>query len=313
VGGQGVAIDGRAYAHDLLDEVRESLAALDGGAGMATLLVGDDEAAQIYQRRIDKGARELGMASRAERLPADATLEQVMAMIADIDADPSISGILVLRPLPAHLDEPLILRAIPPHKDVEAQHPENAGLLALGTPRFVPSTPAAAFLMLDRYFAETRADPASAYDGKDLVVVGRSNNVGKPAAILGLARNATVVSCHKHTTDAGRLSEHTRLADILIVAVGVPGVITGDMLREGAIVVDIGINPVTGADGRTHLVGDVDFDSALQVAEAVSPVPGGVGPITDAWVLHNAVLAARRGGHDATGGAWPQGPRVARS
>jgi methylenetetrahydrofolate dehydrogenase (NADP+)/methenyltetrahydrofolate cyclohydrolase len=291
---RGESLDGRGYARELLDAVGRRAAALEGRAGIATLLIGDDEAAAIYQRRIDKGAREIGIASRPERLPADVSFGEVAGKIAELDVDPAISGILVLRPLPGHLPETRILRAIPPNKDVEAQHPENAGLLALGTPRFIPSTPAAAFMMLDRYLIGNGADPAIAYDGLDLVIVGRSNNVGKPAAILGLARNATVISCHKHTTDAGRLAEHTRLADILIVAVGAPGTITGDMLRPGAIVVDIGINPATNPDGTTRLVGDVDFDSAIEVARAVSPVPGGVGPITDAWVLHNAVLAAER-------------------
>jgi methylenetetrahydrofolate dehydrogenase (NADP+)/methenyltetrahydrofolate cyclohydrolase len=187
----------------------------------------------------------------------------------------------------------VIFSHLPVLKDVEAQHPENAGLLALGTPRFVPSTPAAAFHMLDRYMASVGRDPADAYDGLDLVLVGRSNNVGKPAAILGLQRNATVISAHKHTNDAGRLAHHTREADILIVAAGVPGLVTGDMVREGAIVVDIGINPVEGPDGKIHLVGDVDFDSVLPVVQAASPVPGGVGPITDVRVLHNALIAAR--------------------
>jgi len=203
-----------------------------------------------------------------------------------------VSGILVLRPIPSHLPEALVLRSIPPLRDVEAQHPENAGLLALGTPRFVPSTAGAAFALLDRHMEEQGRSPKRAYDGIDLVIVGRSNNVGKPAAILGLARNATVVSCHKHTADARRLAEHTRLADVLIVAAGVPRLITGEMVRPGAIVIDIGINPVEGPDGKVHLVGDVDYGSVIEVASAVSPVPGGVGPITDAWVLHNAVLAA---------------------
>ena len=156
----------------------------------------------------------------------------------------------MLRPLPAHLPESDILRALPRLKDVEAQHPENAGLLALGTPRFTPSTAAAAFHMLDRYMASVGRDPAIAYDGLDLVVVGRSTNVGKPAAILGLARNATVISAHKHTADAGRLAEHTRMADLLVVAAGVPGLITGGFVREGAIVVDIGINAVPGPGRR---------------------------------------------------------------
>jgi methylenetetrahydrofolate dehydrogenase (NADP+)/methenyltetrahydrofolate cyclohydrolase len=193
-----------------------------------------------------------------------------------------VSGILVLRPLPAHLEEARVFSALPVLKDVEAQHPVNAGLLSLGMPRFVPSTPAAAFHMLDRYTSSVGRDPAVAYDGADLVLVGRSNNVGKP----------TVISCHRHTSDAGRLREHTVVADILIVAVGVPGLITGDMVREGAIVIDIGINALRHDDGSVRLVGDVDAPSVEPVAEAVSPVPGGVGPITDMWLLRNTIDAA---------------------
>jgi methylenetetrahydrofolate dehydrogenase (NADP+)/methenyltetrahydrofolate cyclohydrolase len=293
-------LDGTGYARDLLGAVSARVERLEGTAGIATVLVGDEPAAALYQRRIESAARSVGVVSRSERLPADVKFGTLIGKLAELDVDPEISGILVLRPLPPHLPEADVLRAIPPGKDVEAQHPANAGLLALGTPRFLPSTPAAAFLMLDRYMIDTGQDPADAYDGLDLVIVGRSTNVGKPAAILGLARNATVVSCHKHTADAGRLREHTLLADILIVAAGVPGLIVDSLLRPGAIVVDIGINPVRGPDGRTTFVGDVDFESAMRVAEAVSPVPGGVGPITDAWLIHNAVLAAEReeGRHD---------------
>jgi methylenetetrahydrofolate dehydrogenase (NADP+)/methenyltetrahydrofolate cyclohydrolase len=152
---------------------------------------------------------------------------------------------------------------------------------------------ASAFHMLDRYLSESGRDLATAYDGLDLVLVGRSPNVGRPAVILGLARNATVVSCHRYTSDAGRLAHHTTEADVLVVAAGVPGLITRDMVREGAIVVDIGINVIPGSDGKNRIVGDVDFDGVSGVAEAVSPVPGGVGPITDIWVLRNAVKAAQ--------------------
>ncbi|HEY7966909.1 MAG TPA: bifunctional 5,10-methylenetetrahydrofolate dehydrogenase/5,10-methenyltetrahydrofolate cyclohydrolase [Solirubrobacteraceae bacterium] len=288
----GTTIDGRALARELLDAVAARVKALSGPAGIATLLIGADEAARIYQRRIHRAAGQVGLASRDEELPPDASLERVAATVADLTADDSVTGILILRPIPAHLPEALVLRSIPPHKDVEAQHPENAGLLALGTPRFVPSTAGAAFALLDRHMQSLGRSLELAYDGVDLVIVGRSNNVGKPAAILGLARNATVISAHKHTADAGRLAEHTRLADILLVAAGVPGLITGEMVRPGAVVIDIGINPVERDDGSVHLVGDVDFQSVIEVASAVSPVPGGVGPITDAWVLHNAVLAA---------------------
>lgn len=285
-------IDGKIYADELAGTLNEELAQLPGAAGIATILVGDDTAAQVYQRRIDRHAREAGMASRPVQLPGDATLGQVVGKIAELDVDPEITGILVLRPLPAHLPESRVFAALPPLKDVEALHPVNAGLLSLGMPRFIPSTPASAFHMLDRYTLSVGRDPATAYDGLNLALVGRSNNVGKPAAILGLQRNATVISCHKHTFDAGRLAEHTRCADILIVAVGVPGLITGDLVREGALVIDIGINAVKRPDGSVQLVGDVDTASVEPVVEAVSPVPGGVGPITDIWVLRNTVTAA---------------------
>ena len=180
-------IDGAAYAEDLRSSLLDELAGLPDGAGIATLLIGEDLAAQVYQRRIDRHAQELGVYSRPELLPGDATLGQVVGKIAELDADPQVSGILVLRPLPAHLEEARVFSVLPVLKDVEAQHPVNAGLLSLGMPRFVPSTPAAAFHMLDRYTASVGRDPEIAYDGLDLVLVGRSNNVGKPAAILGLA------------------------------------------------------------------------------------------------------------------------------
>jgi methylenetetrahydrofolate dehydrogenase (NADP+)/methenyltetrahydrofolate cyclohydrolase len=285
-------IDGKAYAAELAATLREEVAGLPAPAGIATILVGDDLAAQVYQRRIDRHAHEAGVGSRPERLPADATLGQVVGKIAEVDADPEITGILVLRPMPAHLPESRVFAALPPLKDVEALHPLNAGLLSLGTPRFVPSTPAAAFHMLDRYTASVGRDPHTAYDGLNLALVGRSNNVGKPAAILGLQRNATVISCHHHTYDAGRLAEHTRGADILIVAVGVPKLIGRDLVREGAIVIDIGINAIEQPDGSVTLVGDVDTEAVEPVVEAVSPVPGGVGPLTDIWVLRNTVTAA---------------------
>jgi methylenetetrahydrofolate dehydrogenase (NADP+)/methenyltetrahydrofolate cyclohydrolase len=287
-----VLIDGALYAEDLRSSLLDELSALPDGAGIATLLIGEDLAAQVYQRRIDRHAQELGVYSRPELLPGDATLGQVVGKIAELDADPQVSGILVLRPLPAHLEEARVFSVLPVLKDVEAQHPVNAGLLSLGMPRFVPSTPAAAFHMLDRYTASIGLDPEVAYDGLDLVLVGRSNNVGKPAAILGLQRNATVISCHRHTFDAGRLSEHTLAAEILIVAVGVPGLVTGEMVREGSIVIDIGINALRDDDGSVRLVGDVDTASVEPVAEAVSPVPGGVGPITDMWLLRNTIDAA---------------------
>ena len=212
----------------------------------------------------------------------------MLAVLDELDRDNRVTGILVLRPLPAHLPESDILRALPRLKDVEAQHPENAGLLALGTPRFTPSTAAAAFHMLDRYMASVGPQPG---DGlRRARPRGRRpvDERGQAGGDPRLARNATVISAHKHTADAGRLAEHTRMADLLVVAAGVPGLITGGFVREGAIVVDIGINAVPGPDGATKLVGDVDTESVLPLVEAVSPVPGGVGPITDVWLLRNA-------------------------
>jgi methylenetetrahydrofolate dehydrogenase (NADP+) / methenyltetrahydrofolate cyclohydrolase len=184
----------------------------------------------------------------------------------------------------------LIYRALDPYKDVEAVHPENAGLLAQGRPRFVPSTPASCFYLLDSYLRTTGRDPASFFPGTSLVVVGRSDSVGKPAASLGLQRHATVTTCHSRTKDLG---SYTRQADVLIVAAGKAGLVTGDMVREGVIAIDVGIDPVEDPEtGKTKFVGDIDFDSVAAKAEAITPVPGGVGPITDVWLIGNAVSAA---------------------
>jgi methylenetetrahydrofolate dehydrogenase (NADP+)/methenyltetrahydrofolate cyclohydrolase len=290
-------IDGDRLAEELRASVEADAAALaDEGVtpGLATVLVGDDYASIAYERRVRRLTDELGCRFASEHLPADAAQADVLAAVGKLNADPRVSGILVLRPLPPQVDEGDVYRTLDPLKDIEAVHPDNAGLLALGQPRFVPSTPASVFWMLDRYVESTGRDPASFYNGLDLVLVGRSNNVGKPALWLGLARNATVVSAHHHTAQAGRLEEHTRRADILVVAAGVPRLVTAAMVKPGAVVIDVGINPETDpATGRVHLVGDVDFDSVVEVAEAVSPVPGGVGPITDVFLLSNTVRAAR--------------------
>jgi methylenetetrahydrofolate dehydrogenase (NADP+)/methenyltetrahydrofolate cyclohydrolase len=290
-------IDGDRLAEELRASVEADAAALaDEGVtpGLATVLVGDDYASIAYERRVCRLTEELGCRFASEHLPAGAAQADVLAAVGKLNADPRVSGILVLRPLPPQVDEGDVYRTLDPLKDIEAVHPDNAGLLALGQPRFVPSTPASVFWMLDRYVESTGRDPASFYNGLDLVLVGRSNNVGKPALWLGLARNATVVSAHHHTAQAGRLEEHTRRADILVVAAGVPRLVTAAMVKPGAVVIDVGINPETDpATGRVHLVGDVDFDSVAEVAEAVSPVPGGVGPITDVFLLSNTVRAAR--------------------
>lgn len=294
---QAHVIDGEALAAALRAELEEDLRELQRRGvrpGLATVLVGDDYAAQAYERRVRRLAEELGCHYVSEVLARDIEQADALALVGKLNADPRVSGILILRPLPEQVAEAEVYRTLDPLKDIEAVHPENAGLLALGEPRFTPSTPASVFYMLDRYVEESGRDPRTFYNGLDLVLVGRSNNVGKPALWLGLARGATVVSCHHFTSQAGRLAEHTRAADILVVAAGVPRLVTGDMVKEGAIAIDVGINPVEDGTSKVRLVGDLDFDSVAARAEAISPVPGGVGPITDVWLLRNALEAARQ-------------------
>ncbi len=290
-------IDGEALAGELRERVEADFRELvDSGArpGLATVLVGEDYVAEAYERRVRRLAEGLVCHYAAEKLPGDVEEADVLAVVGKLNADPRVSGILILRPLPPQVPEADVYRTLDPLKDIEAVHPDNAGLLALGEPRFIPSTAASVFYMLDRYVEASGRDAGKFYSGLDLVLVGRSNNVGKPALWLGLARNATVVSCHHHTSEAGRLGAHTQAADILVVAAGVPGVVTGDMVKDGVIAIDVGINPVKDeTTGKTRLVGDLDFESVAAKAEAVSPVPGGVGPITDVWLLRNAIAAAR--------------------
>ena len=290
-------IDGEALARVLRTELEEGVERLEAAGvrpGLATVLVGDDYAAQTYERRLRRLAEELGCRYTHEALAPDVEAADAFAVIGKLNADPRVSGILVLRPIPRRIPEAQLYRTLDPLKDIEAVHPDNAGLLALGTPRYVPSTPASVFHLLDRYVEESGRDPATFYNGLDLVLVGRSNNVGKPALWLGLSRNATVVSCHAYTSQAGRLADHTLRADILVVAAGVPRVVGGDMVKEGVIAVDVGINAVDDEEtGKTRLVGDLDYESVAAKAEAITPVPGGVGPITDVWLLRNTVEAAR--------------------
>jgi methylenetetrahydrofolate dehydrogenase (NADP+)/methenyltetrahydrofolate cyclohydrolase len=292
-----VVVDGRPLADELRGDVEERVAALEREGvvpGLATVLVGDDYAAQAYERRLRRLAGEMGCRYTSELLAPDVEEADALALVGKLNADPRISGILILRPLPPQVSEEHLYRQLDPLKDVEAVHPENAGLLALGEPRYTPSTPASVFYLLDRYVEESGRDPATFYNGLDLILVGRSNNVGKPSLWLGLARGATVVSCHHFTAQAGRLEAHTRQADILVVAAGVQGLVHGDMVKEGVIAVDVGINPVQDeATGKVRLVGDLEFESVAAKAEAVTPVPNGVGPITDVWLLRNTAEAAR--------------------
>jgi methylenetetrahydrofolate dehydrogenase (NADP+)/methenyltetrahydrofolate cyclohydrolase len=293
----GTVIDGVAYAADLKDltaRLIDEVHAHGIHVGLATVMVGDDYAAGAYERRLRRLAAELGCGYRCERLSADATEADALARVGALDADPRVSGILILRPLPIHVSEVALYRALDPLKDIESMHPTNAGMLALGRPRYVPSTPASVFHMLDRYLLSTGRDPDEFLRRSRVTVVGRSLNVGKPAVLLGLRRGATVLACDENTSAAGYLAECTRQADVLISAAGVPGLITGDHVKPGVIAIDVGINPVTDRDtGRTRLVGDMDFEAVLARSEAVSPVPGGVGPITDVCLLRTTAAAAR--------------------
>jgi len=293
---RGHVIDGTGMAQELKTRFAAALDDLDRrgvAVGLGVVLVGDNYGADRYERRLYRLADELGCRYALEAFGNDAEEADVVAAVGKLNADPRITGILILRPLPGQVSEARIFRSLDPAKDIEAVHPENAGLLALGQPRFVPSTPASCFHMLDQYVLDSGRDHAAFYHGLNLVLVGRSNNVGKPALWLGLARDATVVSCHRATYEAGRLPEHTREADVLIVAAGIAGLVTGDDVREGVIAIDVGINPRTDPEtGRVKMVGDLDFESVKAKAEALSPVPGGVGPITDVWLIGNTAKAA---------------------
>ena len=303
-------IDGRAYAADLARRLSTEVAELSGTGvrtGLATVLVGEGYGSLAYERRLTRLTRELGMHHVPRRLPRAITQVQLIASIEALNADPTVSGILVLRPLPSHIEESAVFRAIHPVKDIEAVHPENAGLLALGVPRYIPSTAAAAFYLLDRWLETSEPDPQTFYRRSLISVVGRSNNVGKPCVSLAYARQATVQSIDEFGARAVGLGRLTRRADVLIVAAGRPGLIRAEHLGPDAIVVDIGINPVLGADGTVHMVGDADRASVGGWARALSPVPGGVGPITDVWLVHNVIRAAQllSGMSAASASDWP--------
>ncbi len=302
-------IDGNAAAESIRAEVRAEVAAVSARGlipGIATLLVGDDAGARIYRRRVERTAGEIGLTYRDVTLPADSSLHDVLRRIETLNLDPAIHGILPLRPLPKGLLEGPVLEAMDPSKDIDGLHPSNAGRLALGQPTLYPATPWACFELLERYFAGRGLDPKSAFEGKDLVIVGRSNIVGKPAYFLALQRNATVTIVHSFTWRAGTLPLHTRRADILIVAMGKPEFVRADMVKPGAIVVDVGINitPMLDAAGnpvlddhgkpRRRTVGDVAFDEVKDVAGAITPVPGGVGSVTTVLLMRNLIRAAAR-------------------
>jgi methylenetetrahydrofolate dehydrogenase (NADP+)/methenyltetrahydrofolate cyclohydrolase len=279
----GQIIDGTAIAAKLRGEVATAAAALRTHARiaptLAVVLVGDDPASAVYVKSKAKAAREANVEVRDHKLPATATQAELMALVAELNTDPIVDGILVQLPLPPHLDSDAVIRALDPAKDVDGLHPTNLGYLAQGKPVFVPCTPKGCMRLL----AEVGVDPA----GLRAVVLGRSVLVGKPIALLLQNANATVTMCHSKTRD---LADEVRRADIVVAAIGRPEMVQGDWIKPGATVLDVGINRTV--EGK--LVGDVHFTSAIQRAFAITPVPRGVGPMTIACLLENTVEAARR-------------------
>ena len=276
-------LDGKLVAQKVLDEVRAGVARLREAAGvtpkLAVVLVGDFAPSQIYVGNKMKAATAVGILSEDHIHPGGLDRSALLALLGRLNADPAVHGILLQLPLPGGLDESEMIGAIAPEKDVDGLHPANLGALLAGTPTVVPCTPAGCMELLDHYGAKL--------EGAEAVVVGRSRLVGKPLAQLLLARHATVTTCHTRTRD---LAAHTRRADVLCVAAGRARMISGDMVKEGAWVVDVGINRLeTG-----KLAGDVDFESTAPRAHAITPVPGGVGPMTVAMLLRNTLAAAER-------------------
>jgi methylenetetrahydrofolate dehydrogenase (NADP+) / methenyltetrahydrofolate cyclohydrolase len=282
-------IDGKAFAESLRSRVAVQAAAFEAAAGrkagLAVVLVGEDPASQVYVRSKGKQTVACGMASFEHKLPAETAAADLLALVAQLNADPAVDGILVQLPLPAHIDEQQVIAAISPDKDVDGFHVINAGRLAVGLPGFVPCTPLGCLMLLK--------DRLGSLSGLDAVVIGRSNIVGKPMAQLLLGESCTVTIAHSRTKD---LPEVVRRADIVVAAVGRAEMVKGSWLKPGATVIDVGINRVPAAEeGKTRLVGDVDFASCQGIAGAITPVPGGVGPMTIAVLLRNTLVAAHRG------------------
>lgn len=282
-------IDGRKIAEKVEEEVREGVARMKEETGyvpgLATVLVGEDPASGTYVRMKQRKCEALGIRSIGHVLPADSTQEEVESLVRDLNADPEVNGILVQLPLPSHLDEEAVLNSIDLEKDVDGFHPFNIGRLAMKgrEPLFIPCTPYGCIRLLE--------ESGIQISGADAVVVGRSNIVGLPVAMLLQKANATVTICHSRTKD---LAEHTRNADIVIAAIGRREMITGDMLKPGATVIDVGMNQKDDPTKKRgyRLVGDVDYESAKEVAGAITPVPGGVGPMTIAMLMNNTFRAA---------------------
>lgn len=278
-------IDGKASAARLREKIAAQTAHLKAAhgliPGLATVLVGNDPASEVYVRNKGKTAEALGFKSVHVALAADTKQEILHAKVRELNADKSVHGILVQLPLPRHLDENSLLDILDPAKDVDALTPINAGLLLSGRAHLVSCTPAGVMLLLQEY--------AGDISGKDVLVIGRSLLFGKPAAQLLLAANATVTMAHSRSRDLPAIA---RRADILVVAIGKPGFVKADWIKPGAIVIDVGLNRVTDAAGKSKLVGDVDYDAAKEVAGAITPVPGGVGAMTIVCLMQNTLIAA---------------------
>ena len=287
----GNLIDGKAIANSIQDALTVEVAALksehDLTPGLATVLVGEDPASQMYVRMKHRRCEKVGIHSLGVELPQDATQEAVEAKVQALNEDPSVHGILVQLPLPDHLDEESVLNTVRLEKDVDGFHPVNIGRLAMKgrTPLFAPCTPQGIIELID--------STGVSIEGKEAVILGRSNIVGLPVSMLLLKRNATITICHSRTQD---LASVTRRADILIAAVGRAEMVKGDWVKPGAVVIDVGINQVDDPSRKRgyRLVGDVDFDAVKEVAGWITPVPGGVGPMTIAMLLKNTVSAAKR-------------------
>lgn len=275
-------IDGKKVSQHIREEVAREVEKLKNETGttpgLAAVLVGDNPASEIYVRNKRQACEQVGIYSEEYKLSKETTQNELLTLIERLNNDKKIHGILVQLPLPEQIDSTKILRSVSPSKDVDGFHPENVGLLVEGNPRFISCTPNGIMKMLDFYNIEIK--------GKEAVVVGRSNIVGKPTAILLLHRHATVTICHSRTT---RLDEVARRADILVAAIGRPNFITEDMVKEGAVVIDVGIN--RDEDGK--LIGDVDFEKVKRKASYITPVPGGVGPMTIAMLLWNTLESAK--------------------
>jgi methylenetetrahydrofolate dehydrogenase (NADP+) / methenyltetrahydrofolate cyclohydrolase len=284
-----VRIDGKVVAEKVRAQVAKEVEAFDGSVCLATVLVGDDPASHIYVGKKHDAASQAGIETRDHRFPEAASESEVLETLDELNADDAVDGILVQLPLPAHMDEARVIASIEPDKDVDGLHPLNSGRLFLGKPLHVPATPSGVMVMLDEYGVEL--------EGREAVVIGRSELAGKPMAMLLLAKNATVTICHSRTAD---LAAHARRADVLVAAVGRPGLVTPDMVKPGAAVVDIGVTRT-----ENGIVGDVE-PAVAEVAGYLTPVPGGVGPMTIAMLLRNTLTAAQhRRQHRPSGVAVP--------